>query len=51
MDNRDLLVQRAVESLLDDERLRSQLTDSEAQILIAWGQAQAEKIVKEAAAS
>ncbi|MBI2953211.1 MAG: hypothetical protein HYY30_02780 [Chloroflexi bacterium] len=50
MNNRDLLVQRVVESLLDGERLRSRLTDIEARVLLAWGQAQAARIVKEAAA-
>jgi len=35
-------LQRAVESLLEDERLRSHLTDDEADVLLAWGQKQVE---------
>ena len=41
----------AVESLYEDERLRSELTDDEANVLLGWAQAQLEKAARSPAAS
>lgn len=42
-DEQSARLQRAIESLFEDERLRSNLTDAEAQVLLDWAQAQVEE--------
>ncbi len=44
--DRQKRLQKAVESLLEDERLRSNLTDAEAKILLSWGEAQLTEAAK-----
>ncbi len=46
--DRNALLQHAVESLYEDERLRSNLTDAEASVLLAWGESQVEAVIREA---
>src|SRR5512138_2542672 len=41
----------AVEGLYEDERLRSELTDDEANVLLGWAQAQLEEAAKSRAAT